>query len=410
MKKIFVLLCFFIVQIFASQSFCEKMIAKNNTFLNASYAASNSNLLLNTTTGKQVQSDFEDHLAHLDLIINKFPDQASLMRMLKMKAYAGYAYYLFNTKQYNDLQVLSKKEEGLADGINFDQYGTLPCTGRGMGDVQYFDEESESYYTATAEKDVVKFSMNTDQFWALCDSLFPYFVFANYVKGDLEKGDAFFMQCYNHRYFAFGNNGLMKILAKELLTDYRDDKPVTDVLFAAAVVYLRSKDSNTNETYQKAMAILKRDDQFAKKNTKDGYQKLSNATEKSEVYFIAMDALIFQDSENNDDAVDMMKKYFLAEKKTGIYYIKNSDLAKLLYHGKKNSDKLHQAILKDNDPAFMKDLGDHLMPYFKEYDSASGSDVLYDLHLYYTKAGEKSKAKKAFMTIHQSKRGAYKML
>lgn len=410
MKKIIFLLFLFSLCFIYSQSLCESMINKNNTFLNSAYGAVKTDEQLTSATGRKVQTDFNKHIAHLDDIISKFSDEKNLMGMLKVKAYAGFAYYLFNTKQYDALQALSKQSGDLLNSINFNQYGYITCEGRGMGDVQYFDEETESYYTTTAETNVTKFSMKTDEFWKLCDSLYPYFAFANYVNNDLTTGDKFFMQCYDRRYFAYGTNGVMMILAKELLKDYDASKPITDVLFASAIVYLRSKDSNTNESYKTAMAILRRDDKFSNVRPKGEFVLLSNPAERSENYFIAMDALIYQNSENKDDAVAVMKKYFLAEKKTGINYIKPWDLAQLFYHCKKNNNELTTAILKDNDPEFMTNLGDHLMKHFKEYDSASGSDVLYDVYLYYKKAGQDSKAKRAFKTIHSSKRDLYKEL
>lgn len=407
-KIIVVFLLIFSSYIF-SQSLCERLLEVNTKFLNTANDAVKQNSSLNTTLGKKVKFEFDDHLSYLDKFAKEYPGEKNIMGLYKVKAFAGFAYYLFNTRQYEALQNLSKKSDGILE-INFDQYDNIICEGKGTGPVQYFDEESEQYYTANAEKTVTKYAMKSDEFWVLCDMIYPYFAFANYVNGDVQKGNQYFMQCYDKRYFTSGKNDLMRILAKEILIDYDESKAATDVEFAAAVVYFRKHGSSADPAYQKAINIVKKDENFSNKQPKNQYMVLSNPAAKSEVYFVIVDGLVYSESENKDDAVAMLKKYLMVEKKTGVEYFKPQDFANLFYHGKKNNDALTKAILKDNDSEFMTKVADKLLKHFKEYDTNIAGDLIYDTYLYYKKAGQDSKAKKAFMTIPADQRSSYKEL
>lgn len=404
-KIIIIFLLIFSSCIF-SQSLCERLLEDNTKFLNNANEAVKQKSSLNSASGKKLQSEFNDHLSYLDKLATKFPDEKNIMGLYKVKAFAGFAYYLFNTKEFDVLQNLSQKSEGILK-VDFDQNDQIICQGKGIGQVQYFDEESEQYYTSTAEKTVTKYAMSSDEFWVLCDMIYPYFAFANYVKGDQQKGNQYFMQCYDKRYFTTGKNDLMRILAKEILTDYDETKPATEVEFAAAVVYFRKHGSNTDPAYQKAIQIIKKDENFSNKPPKNGYMLLSNPAAKSEVYFIIVDGLIYSNSENKDDAVAMLKKYLMVEKKTGVEYFKPQNFANLFYQGKKNNNALTKAILKDNDPEFMTKVADKLLKHFKEYDTNTAGDIIYDTYLYYKKAGQDGKARKAFMTIPADQRSAY---
>lgn len=420
MRKPILLFCLTAVSFINAQSLCETMAKINGDFLNASSEAVQNKVLLNSDAGPRFQQRFDTHLQKLEKVGSEFKDERNLMNFLKVKAVAGFAYYLFSTNQIKELQNLSAKSVNLLDHIYFDEYDQIPCKGAGYADVKYFDEESETYYTANALTSITKFSASKKDLDKICGMIYPYFSYANFVQGDVKKGEEFFLKNFDERFFYGSKDGLMTAIAQEILTKYNDKNPITNLDFAAAATYIyfydpaKAKSENEKKIaaifYGEAMSILKRDDQFSTKIKKGETLALSNPTARAQVYGILLNSLNTSTSNDKTDVIAMMKRYFEAEKKTGRSSIELYHFAKMFYSDSGNNDQLTNAVLADNDPVFMTEVSDRLLKHFKEYDTYTAGNTIYQVHVFYKKAGQNAKAKKAFNMIHEKFRGNYREL
>lgn len=422
MKKILLLLSFLFFNALSAQNFCEKMLDKNNMFINAASNAVKYQSLLDSDQGIKLQKDFDLEIADLKEIAKDYPSQRSLMNALKLKTYAVYTHYLFKTKQLKELQKLSEKEEDLMKQIVFDEYELIACEGTGTGNIQGYDEESDSYYTTTGQTTINKFSFNRKDIDQMADHVYTYFAFGCYVNNDTKKGDEFFLKTFDNRYFLNSKSEVTLLLAKEILSKYQETDAVNSVNFAAAVIYLKNYDpslSNSNSEkalsdlfYNVAFNIIKKDNNFGSNSAKINTKPLSSSGSRSEAYYLVLNNLVNIKTADKNDAVEMMKKYFLAEKKTGLKTLKPYDLGKMFFSdvNNTNNDQITNAVFLDNDPEFMVDLSDRLIKHFKEYHTYLAGDTIYNIYLFYKKAGQDAKAKKAFMTIPDEKRAPYKEL
>lgn len=420
MKKIFVIFSFLFINTLPAQKLCEKMLDQNNIFINAASNAVKYQSLLDSDQGIKLQKDFNLQIADLSEKAATYTSLKILMNAIKLRTVVVYSHYLFKTKQFKDLYELSGNTEDVMKQMILYKFELIACEGIGTGNIQGYDEESDSYYTTTGQTTVTKFSFDSKEIERMADQVNNYFAFACYLNNDTKKGDEFFLKTFDNRYFYNGKSSLMKSLAEEILTKYDNKKEIRNIDFAAAVTsiyfYNPSELKTENERkiadlfYQESMSIFKKDNQFSSKIKKGEKLPLSNPTARSEAYQIVLSSLVRHNSTDQKDVIEVMKKLFLAEKETGKSLMRLYDFAKLFYTEKVNNDNLTNAILIDNDPVFMTELSDRLMKHFKEYDSFTASDTIYQVYLFYKKVGENSKAKKAFNTIHEKARRNYKEL
>lgn len=404
----------------ANAQLCAMLQNENNTFLNQASNLISLNKSLSSPEGKSLQKNFEAQLIRLDDIGSKFTDEVNICRVLKLKAYAGFASYLLKTKQYAELVALSEKTLTLVDDIRYDEYGLISCMGSGTVTARGFDEETEQYYNYQKEGMVTVNSFNRKDVRTVANMLYSNIAFAAYINNDIEIGERFFVKNFDNRYFYLLVGGFMEVVAHAILVDFDASQSANVAQFAAAAVYLKDHSKRTlnitrvapdkDIAYHKAMDILRKDNQVKRYGKSNTVPYLSTPESRVDVYGLVLVGLVYDDINDKKDAVEMMKKYFIVEKKSGTPYFTPHEFAELFYHSKKNNNELTQAILKDNDPKFMSELAGRLLKHFKEYDTYNAGDIIYDIYLYYHQAGQLSKAKKAFMTIHPNKRGAYKEL
>ena len=418
MKKTLIICSFFLFNNISAQSFCEKVSAQNNIFIKAASNAVEYQSLLNSDQGIKLRNDFYFQIEDLTEKAKKYSAQKSLMNAIKLKTYAVYAYYLFKTKQFKDLQELAGKNEDLIKDINFGDSVSITCEGKGNGNIQGYDENSDSYYTTSGETTVTKYSFDMKDIDQMADQIYSYFAFASYLNNDTKKGDEFFLKTFDNRYFLNSKTEVTLILAKEILSKYKESDPITSVNFAAAITYLKvynpSLLSSVSEKqladlyYDAAFSILRKDDSFSSNSSKVNKKPLSSPASKSEAYSLVFNNLVSLNTSDKKDAVEMLKKYNLAEKKTGYVSLGKYKIAEMVNGKDSKVNGFTTAILNDNDQKFMVFIADKLMKLYKNNTSEAGGRFHYVSYLLYQKAGEIDKAQQAFQQIPEAKRDFYK--
>lgn len=418
MKKVLIICSLLILTHSSAQSFCEKIASQNNIFIKAASNATEYQSLLDSDQGIKLQNEFNLQIADLKEKAKNYSSQKSLMNAIKLKTYAVYAYYLFKTKQFKNLKELADKNEDLIKDINFGNEVSITCEGNGTGNIQGYDEDSDSFYTTSGQTTVTKYSFNMNDIDQMANQIYSYFAFASYLNNDTKKGDEFFLKTFDNRYFLNSKTEVTLILAKEILLKYKESDPNNPVYFAAAIMYLKdynpslsnsdSEKQLANLYYSVAFSILRKDDSFSSNSSKVNKKPLSSPASKSEAYAMVLNNLVSLNTSDKKDVVEMLKKYYLAEKKTGYVVLDKYKIPKFIDFKGYKVNGFTTAVLNDNDQKFMVFIADKLMKFYKNDASVTEGRFHYVSYLLYQKAGENNKAEQAFLQIPESKQDFYK--
>ena len=394
MKKIFIIGSFLFCTIISAQTFCQGLIINKINFEKFSSEANKDYPIFSAAIDEKLKKKYYNAISEFESLINEFPRESRLYTFLELAYHAEFIKYLNKVQQYD---LVKKIAESKADWK-----------------VQLLWRTTDDFICDNADN--TRYTYNVENELWLQDALNVNFAMAYYFTQNSAKGSEYFMENFNKQYF-LQDGFKMYLLSKEILKQHKENSEITEVKFAAAIIFLQQpieeeyKSEEYKNAYRNAFIILRSDTKSSKSNNFEEFQKLSSPSNRAKAYSYVLKNLLKSEFSTTDEKLEILKKYISVLYKTGRSGMRNIELIKFFYNDKKyNNNALTLAILNDNDPKLMTGLADQFMPYFKGYDSFSGSDVIYDVYLYYYKSGEKSKARKAFSYIHKDKKGLYKEL